>query len=322
MNTDFEIKVPGMDFVIKSNTIYTVIPKPDPNAPDGYKEHGTTKLIHPDVTNTVSAPYDINMGVWDTGFYSLSPCLRGLSEKEKEAHVANVQEHIVDKIEQIKGKGALDHNSKNDFFDNFPITLYNKVTFNTAEPGQLLMLYLALLNREVAPKEYVGHPLFKKAAYQVVNREKEISNKQQIEIDKSIAIGEFYKLLKSDTEKLSIILRYLGISTTTIKDENTFMTVFTRFLEDKQDGYRNSSTFLNTLKKFTGDDGEEELYIYKSLNDLYDQGELKLFKQEFFLGEYNLGNSIKHAAMYVVNKPEIKKLIMEKTTEDEVIDEE
>ena len=320
MNTKFEIKVPGMDFIIKSDTIYTVIPKPDPNAPDGFKEHGTTKLIHPDVTNTVAAPFDVDMGVWDTGFYTYSPCLKGMSEEEKKSHVDSVNKHIVEKVELIKGKGVLRHGADNNFFDDFPITLYNKVSFNTAEPLQLLMLYLVVLGRDLAPKEYVGHPLFKKAAYQVVNREKEISNKQQIEIDKSKAIGKFHGLLNSDRDKLAIILSYLGISNTSIEDDDTFITVFTRFLNDKDDGYRNSKIFLDTITKFSDKDGEEELYIFKALQELSAKGDLKVFKQEYYLGEHNLGNSIKHAAMYASSKPDIKKLIMETQAEDEEIE--
>ena len=243
MKTEFEIKIPGVDFSIKSDTIYTVIPKPDPNAPDGFKEHGTTKLIHPDVTNTVAAPFDVEMGVWDTGFYELSPCLRGMDRKEQEEHVKLVRKYIVEPVEKIKGVGTLDHNAKNTFFDDFPIALYNKVSFNTADPLQLLMLYLVILGKDLAPKELSGHPQFKKAAYQVVNREREISNKQQIEIDKGRAIGEFYALLKSDKKKLGILLTYLGVSTTSMQDEDTFITVFQRFLNDKQDGYRNSKIF-------------------------------------------------------------------------------
>jgi hypothetical protein len=318
MKTDFEIKIPGMDFVIKSDTIYTVIPKPDPNAPDGFKEHGTTKLIHPDVTNTVAAPFDVDMGVWDTGFYELSPCLRGMDKKEQKAHVKLVTEHIVDPVERIKGEGTLHHSAKNTFYDDFPIALYNKVSFNTADPMQLLMLYLVILGKDLAPKELSGHPQFKKAAYQVVNREKEISNKQQIAIDKGRAIGEFYSLLKSDADKLGILLTYLGVSTTTMQDEDTFITVFQNYLNDKQDGYRNSKIFLDSLDKFSSKEGEEELYIYDSLNKLYDKGELKTFKQEFFLREHNLGNSIKHAAMFVATKPELKKLVVELNSDEEL----
>lgn len=317
MKAEFEIKIPGIDFSIKSNTIYTVIPKPDPSAPDGYKEHGTTKLIHPDITDTVAAPFDVDMNVWDTGFYEFSPCLRALSEEERKAHVANVQKHIVEKVEQIKGKGVLDHSPNNTFFDEFPIALYNKVSFNTEDPIQLLMLYLVILGKDLAPKEFVGNPNFKKAAYQVVNREREISNKQQLEIDKSKAIGEFHVLLRNKKDKLRIILDYLNISTAMIRDEDTFITVFQKFLNDKQDGYRNGKIFLETIEKFSGD-GEEELFIFNNLSKLAANGELKIFKQEYFLGEHNLGSSLKIAAMKVAQDPELVQLVMAKSEEAEI----
>ena len=92
---DFTIKVPGIDFEIKSNTIYTVKPKVDPKAPDGFRNHGTTKVIHPAVGDTVTAPFDVAMGVWDTGFYPHSPCLRAMSEREREEHLKNIKKYLV-----------------------------------------------------------------------------------------------------------------------------------------------------------------------------------------------------------------------------------
>jgi len=321
MENGFEIAIPGFsDFTIKSNTIYTVMPKPDPNAPDGYREHGTTKLIHPDITNTVAAPFDTAMNVWDTGFYEGSACLRGLSPEERKKHVENVTKNIVNPVEEILGEGRLSHRHTNDFFDEFPIALYNKVSFNTEDPVQLLMLYLAVVGKELAPKEYVGNPNFKQAAYQVVNRESEVSNKQQIKIDKSKAIGKFHSLLATDKDKLSIILSYLNISNAAIKNEDTFISVFDRFLEDKQDGYRNSNIFLETVDKFTGD-GEEELYIFEALSELADKNELRVYKQEYFLGEEKLGNSIKHAAAYVAQRPELIQKVMKVKVEDEETEE-
>lgn len=313
MEDKFEIKIPGIDFTIKSHKIYTVLPKPDPSAPDGLKEHGTTKIIHPDITDTVSAPFNVDMNVWDTGFYEFSPCLRGLSEEERKAHVENVQKYIVKKVEQIKGEGILDHSPNNRFFDEFPIALYNKLSFNTEDPIQLLMLYLVILGKDLAPKEYVGHPKFRKAAYQVVNREKEISSKAQASIDRSKATGEFHSLLNSNKKKLRIILEYLGISSTIISDDDTYITVFQKFLEDKHDGYRNGKIFLETVEKFKGD-GSEELYIFDNLNSLATKGELKIFKQEYFLGDVNLGGSLKTAAYIVSQNDDLKVALMEKVS--------
>lgn len=322
MKADFEIKVPGTKgFVIKPNTIYTVVPKPDPNAPDGFKEHGTTKLIHPEIGNVVEAPYDVNLGVWDTGFYEYSPCLREYSPEEKKKFVKLVNEVIVKPVELIKGEGVLNHKN-NEFYDEFVIPLYNKISFNSSDPMQLLGLYLAVLNKELCPSDDLGNPKFKKADFQVVNREKEISNKEQISIDKSRATGEFYKLLQTDIDKLQVILHYLKISTSSVEDEDTFIKIFSRFLEDKQDGYRNSKIFLDTIKRFSSKKGGEELFAYKAINALYDKKEVKLIKGEYFLREYNLGNSIKHAAAYVIDKPEILGLITELNADKADTDEE
>jgi len=317
MNLQYEIKVPGTDFVIKPDTIYTVLPKPDPNAPDGFKAHGTTKVIHPDVGVTIGAPYSSDMEVWDTGFYEYSPCLNGMSEKDIKNHLEITNKYLVEPIEKIRGKDILKHNVGNKFFDDYVITLGNKVSFNSNNPTERLSLYFAVLAKELAPKDNAGHPAFKQAAYMVVNRDVEINAKEQISIDNGRAIGEFYGLLKTDKPKLQKILKYLRISDTAIEDEGTFISIFNRFLDDKQDGYRNSKIFLENLDKFSTEAGEEELHLFQLIHDLYAKGEVKLIKSEYYIKDISLGNSIKHAAMYAVANPEVKKLIVELSTLDD-----
>jgi len=313
----FEITVPGTDFVIKSDTIYTVLPKPDPSAPDGFREHGTTKIIHPDVGVTHGAPYDSDMEIWDTGFYPFSPCLKGMSEIDKAKHLKDTAEFIVKPVESIKGKDILLHNANNKFFDEFAITLANKVVFNTGNPIELLSLYFSILSKELCPKANVGNPMFKQASYMVVNRDTEISNKEQIEIDNARATGEFYTLLKSDKEKLTKIFKYLRIADTSIEDEQTFISIFNRFLRDKQDGYRNSKIFLEHLDKFSKEAGEEELHLFSMISNLYDKKEIELVKSEYYIKGINLGASLKHAAMTAAKLPEVKKLIVELSSSDE-----
>lgn len=315
MKDSFEIKIPGTDFTIMSNTIYTVIPKPDPNAPDGFKEHGTTKVLNPDVGVTMGAPYNSDMNVWDTGFYEFSPCFRGMNDKEIKAHIDNVQEHIIKPVERIKGVGVL-HHLNNKFFDDLVIPLANKTSFNTGAPLELLGLYFSILSRELCPKENEGNPNFKQASYMVVSRSKEISNLAQTDIDNGKAMGEFYSLLKTNKPKLEKLFRYLGIASTAIEDEDTFFTVFNRFLKDKQDGYRNSKIFLRELAKFETEEGEEELQLFYLLHDLYDKKVVKLIKSEYYLNGISLGNSIKHAAMKAVRDPDIKKKIVELSVEE------
>lgn len=314
-STDFIIKVPGTTFEIKSNTIYTVKPKPDPTAPDGFREHGTTKVIHPDIGDTITAPFDIDMGVWNTGFYDHAPCLRGIQLKEKNDHLSNVIKHIVTPVEEIKGKGALRHNADNTFFDEFVVTLTNKMAFNTAEPLQLLALYVAVLGKQLAPSDEVGNPAFKHASFQVVNRDKEISTREQSTIDSGRAMGEFYYLLKTDKEKLLTIFKYLNISDTLIVEPDVFISVFNRFLTDRQDGYRNGKIFLDHVEKFSTEAGEKELQIFEMLNDLYKAKEVKVIKKEYYLKSKNLGNSLKHAAAKVAIDDELHKLVIEVTAD-------
>jgi len=317
--TDFEIKVPGTEFILKSNTLYTVIPKPDDDAPDGFREHGTTKVIHPDISNTVQCPFDIGLGVWDTGFYEGSPSLIEMDIAEEKKFIENITKNIVIPIERIRGKGCLRHDADNTFFDDFVITLFNKETFNTADPLQLLGLYLAILGFNLTPKEDAGHPKYRESAYMVVNRDKEISNKDQKTIDKTKSIGEFYKLLYADKKKLTLILKYLGISSSSINDEDTFLKIFNNFLEDREDGYRNGNIFLKTLEKFKGDK-EEELYIYETISNLVDSGEVKVFKNDFYFENTNLGASLKHAAAFVMVNDDIKVALTKASIDEETED--
>jgi hypothetical protein len=260
------------------------------------------------VGDVVTAPFDISMGVWDTGFYEHSPCLRGMDKESVRKHITQTQKHIVAPVERLKGAGTLNHHENNKFFDTFVINLENKVIFNTAEPLQLLMLYLAVLGRQLAPKAEVGNPQFRPASFQVVNRDREVSNREQIDIDTSKATGEMYRLLFSDKDKLLKIFKYLGISRTAIQDENTFITVFNRYLQDKTDGYRNGKIFLDNMARFSTEEGENELNIYHMLNDLQSADVIKIVRQEYYLGDRNLGNTLKTAAQMVVRDDSLQRV--------------
>jgi hypothetical protein len=314
---DFEITVPGTKFKILPNRIYTVLPKSDGSAPDGFKDHGTTKVLHPDVGVTMNPPFSIAMQVWDTGFFEFSPCLNGMTEEQKEAHLAVTKEHLVEPVERLRGEGYLKHNKDNANLDDLVIPLANKTSFNSNDPLQRLALYFAVLGKELCPKELEGSPLYRQAAYVVVNRENVIANKEQKGIDESRAMGEFYSLLKTDKSKLVKIFKYLGISSTSIEDENTFITVFNRFLQDREDGFRNSTIFLNSIAKFKTKEGLEELHLFQLISDLYTKGEIKIIRSEYHLKDIVLGSTIKHSSMFAVSNPEVKKMIVELSAQEE-----
>lgn len=313
----FEFQVPGTEFSIKSNTIYKVTSKVDPDAPDGFVEHKTTKVIHPDVTTSVGAPYDVGMEAWNTGFYPASPCLRGMSESEKTAIIKVLNEHIVKKVEAIKGEGRLSHSKDNPFWDSFRIPLGTEVVFNTGNPIELMQLYLAILGKNLAPKELENHPNFKKAQFCVVNNEQAVSAKQEKDQEKLEANGLFYMLYQSDREKLFNILDYLNIVNSDKTDKATLSSAFMAHLEDKSpSGFQNSKIFIDTHNKFSTEAGEQELYIYGIIKKLFKKGIIKVVRGTVYLDDENLGNSFKLAAETASKTPELVKRLVELSQND------
>jgi len=310
-NTKFEIPIPQTQFVLKSDKMYQIQPKMDASAPDGFKNAGTTKVISPDIGNTVHAPFNGDMKVWDTGFFKSSPILRGMKDEEKDLFVKMVNEHIVKPVEDLKGEGVLGHQENNPFLDDFGIELKAYRVLNTAEPLQRLALYFAVLGKHLAPKEHQSNPLYSGAQYVIVNSEEAVNVKQEREMLKNEAIGLFYVLQKNDKEKMYNLLEYLGISNSKTTDKATLNSSFNRWLEDKTSGYQNSEIFTKTYSKFDSEDGEEELYLYKKLKELHDNNLVKMQRGEVFLDGKAIGAGYKLAASNLMENSVEKERIAE-----------
>ena len=310
-NTKFEIPIPQTQFVLKSDKMYQIQPKMDASAPDGFKNAGTTKVISPDIGNTVHAPFNGDMKVWDTGFFKSSPILRGMKDEEKDLFVKMVNEHIVKPVEDLKGEGVLGHQENNPFLDDFGIELKAYRVINTAEPLQRLALYFAVLGKHLAPKEHQSNPLYSGAQYVIVNSEEAVNVKQEREMLKNEAIGLFYVLQKNDKEKMYNLLEYLGISNSKTTDKATLNSSFNRWLEDKTSGYQNSEIFTKTYSKFDSEDGEEELYLYKKLKELHDNNLVKMQRGEVFLDGKAIGAGYKLAASNLMENSVEKERIAE-----------
>ena len=307
---DFEFTIPKTQFVMKSDSIYQIQPKTDSGAPDGFKDNGTTKVISPDIGNTVHAPFNDAMKVWDTGFYKSSPVLRGMKDEEKDKIIEMLNEHIVKPVEDLKGEGILSHQESNDFLDNFGIELKAYRVLNTADPLQRLALYFAVLNRDLAPKEHASNPLYGKAQYVVVNREEAVNVRQEREMEKNDAIGLFYVLQSTDKDKMHDILDYLNIASTSTVDKATLNSAFNRWLNDKTSGYQNSKIFVDTYNKFDSEDGAEELYLYKQLKSLHNKNLVKLQRGELFLDGKAIGAGYKLAAAALMNNKEDREKVI------------
>lgn len=305
MNENFEIVVPGSKlgkgpFKIKSGTIYTITPKIDPSAPDaapgskGFKEYNTTKPINPQLTNTINAPFDAELGIWDLGFNRNSPCLRGMSKEDIEDHIKKVHKYIVTPVEQLKGEGFLSHSGTNRALDDFTIDIGLETFFNTDDPIHLLKLYLVVLSKEVAPKEEERNPLYKKADFCLENKESKVNNLHKRQLDSDQAVFQLYKMLDSNEDFALRVLDYVGVPAKKGMQPTTLNQFFRKWLDNKTErSGANAEYFLKVVENFSTDSGKEELYVYEQLEELLKKGVLTYSKSDFYLDGEVIGQNLK-----------------------------
>jgi hypothetical protein len=306
---DFKVLVHG--FEIKSNTIYQVIPKPDEDAPDGFRRERTTKMLSPRISEIVGCIKNPNTNTWDTGFYVYSPCYNHLPMEQREIIVNSVVKNIKEPIENLYGGGnKLDQNN-DEYWDEFAFELKNGAIFNTENPKDLLNLYMAVLHGTLAPKELASAERFKFASYCVVNKNEVIDRKLSKDLNYNKAVGNFFALLENDKETLVGILNYMGLPATSGSDEVTLNNTVTNFLKSKQSGEQNTEIFLDTFKIAKTEDGKKEISIYQNLKELFKQGKVTKDGMDYKLGNEPIGASFKIAAKRVAGDQKLQEKLID-----------
>lgn len=313
---DTVIKIHGVPFETK-DTVYEVVPKYDADAPDGYRNNKTTKILDFDAgQNTVSALYDDGIGLWDTGLYKDSPMYRGLGEEAKESLHNQIQELIVEPFERMFGKDKLDPRDKDSKFWNyvdtnsFKVDLYQGKLFKTKNPLDLLKLFICLANKDLAPKKHESSPQFRKAQFCVENKEEVKSSKVENDMLDMEVNGRFYSLLEQP-KTLQPILTYIGVKNIDVKNKEMAITLFKRFVEDKGQAYQNKKMFLDAISLESSKQGRKEIVYYSYLTDLSKKGKLVKQGDNYVIGETEIGNNLKAAAKFVSNKPKLQQAIDE-----------
>lgn len=320
-NTDEKLKIVVHGFDILSDTIYKVVPKLDTQAPDGFIAHDTTKILNPEIgTSVPMAVWDGDRGVWDTGLHENSRILVRLypDSKARAEVLKGLKKFIIDPVEAIKGRGVLTHIQPKDedsFWDKASTNLVKDLTFSTSNPMDLLSLYSAVLHANLAPKSMEEDPTFRnKAQFAVQNIEQVVDLKQRKDLERNKAIGLFFTMLTQNKEDLLVILDYLGVPSGDNPDEAALNSIFTEWLNNKENGYQNASIFGETHKFFETKDGKEELKIFSTLKTLLRQGAIKRKMGAIYLDDLDLGANLKLAAKRAVKSEEIQELIFNKLT--------
>jgi hypothetical protein len=302
------------DFEIKKDTLYEVKEKLDTSAPDGFREHNTTKVLSDIVVDTFpGAIFDNERKIWDTGLYPTSTALmRAISDSDARViALKSLRDNILAPIEAEKGEGILDHTEKNnDFWDKFRIECHRGKLFDTSKTEDLLRLFLLLLHKRVTPKEMESHPEFKQpiSLYCIVDKDSSVSREAEREMRKAKASALFYNLLHSDKDGLIQVLDYLGINAASTADDSILYTVFGNFISSKEDKFQNDKIFIETVERYQTEDGAEELYIHSKLKQLYVKGKVKHKKGEVWMDDVYVENGWKNAARKVKEDPEMKQI--------------
>ena len=294
MNKDeFKFNVNGIS--ITNDSLYEVVPKPDYDAPSGYQDYGTTKLLHPLVSNKACCIFNAKAGVWDTGFFENSPCYKGMDKEEVKTLVKVLKERIVDPLERVIGEGKLAQ-TNHEFWDTYSPEIKRGKVFNTSEPRELLDLYMISRHRFIAPKGDSSKPMYRKAQFCIVNKKESTNIKQERKLNFTKAVGQAYGLIQNDRDKLDRILNYLNISSATVKDESTLNLVITNYLEDKKQGHQNVEIFLETVSKANTENGDMEIYLYGVLKNLYKKKKVTKEGIDFYYKDTKLGTNFKAGA--------------------------
>lgn len=290
---------------------YEVIPKKDYDAPKGFQEHNTTKYLMKGISEHRSITFDQTMNLWNTGFDIDSPVNAKIDPLKRKAEVDNFNKLVRQPFE-AKYRANLE-STNNAFWDEYTYELYTNKIFDTTQEKDRLDLFQALQNGRLCLKGTKNPTLQKDANYHIRSREKEISLKEERAETKFQAFATFSTLLNLDPKKddtLYSVLEWLNLSQVRTSDTGALRKLVLRMFEDEKTGYDFSERFLKTYDESQTDLGKEKMQIFGTLQILRSKNKLDLKRQQYFIEDVRIGNTLKEAAETALVKPEIKELIL------------
>lgn len=304
--SDVIVSVNGLD--IKKNSLYKIVDKADNNALDGLKEYGSTKIPQEYMGTSAQCPWDQQSSTYDTGFYTFSPCYKGLDQEARVKLVNILQDNIVDPYEKVYGHGTLDNKNEN-FWSNYNIDLEEGRIFNTSNVKDLLDLYISMRGFELTPKALVGDPRFKNSQFFIEDRE--VSNKKRNERAQNYmsVLQHFFIMLNSEKHKLISVLKYANMNGANSMTIDTPSTNIQALFKDWIDGdVKNVDNFLRISTMINKKAGLEEVTLYSLLLDMNKRNKLPKVGEEFTYDDIPLGADLKSAAKNLATKTNLKSL--------------
>lgn len=295
-------------FEIKTNSIYQVLAKPDPNAPSGLKEEGTTKIPSVGVQETIGCRFDRETNKWDHGFNSSCPCYKGRDKREVEKDIENLHKYIVDEYTRqnlSENDDPISSNVADKHWNNFSVRLEEGKLFKTEDVNQAMQLYIALRSYSLTPVNRKGSPKYNNSSYLVEDKNLAVEHKKSKNNLKIDAVGEFSVLLKTDKNKLLHILYYMGNNFDSDTSDIDLKNVFSNIIENNE----NVEYFMDLVNKSESKKGEEKLFVYKILKTLFTRGKhVTKVSTGFMYDDTEIGPDLKTAAGKIVSDKDLGKI--------------
>lgn len=296
---------------------YEVIGKKDLDAPSGFIENNTTKLLMAGIKELRSVPYDEMLERFDTGFEVQSACNFKIPSYEKAALVEQYVKLIKKPYEESYNKDTNAINS--DFWMGnmdgakpYICEIYTGKTFDTANPKDLFDLFHALKQGFLCEEGEKDSDL-QKAKYCVKNKNRVLSLQEDRENDKFEANATFSILLDTvdadEDDTLYTILEWMQISNIRGADKATLKRTFIKLISNEKTGYASAKRFLEAYNLSHSEAGKEKMEIFSMLSKLQLRRKIEFKRNQYFLEDELLGNHLKGAAETALQKPELREKI-------------
>ena len=301
---------------VKTNSLYKIVDKFDPEAPSGFVEEGVTKLPSEGVGNTIQCnfvahnPSIPDEGIWDTGLYAESPCYSDKDIDEVKTAVTKLKKFLITPYGKKYGKvNNLDHNDEK-FWNNKRIFLSTGRVFNTSKIDDLLELYISMRSYSLTPKGLEGDHKFSDSDYVIIDNAKNSEHRKNQASDEMDAIISFGSLLGENRNKLIKVLFYSGL---TVSEKMDDVTLKHTFKEHLQTSKLNADGFNKLVDQLGNQKVEEKVNMYKILNDLYKNGTSVTRRNNgrFYYKDIEIGESLKGAAENLIYSKDLSDLKLE-----------
>ena len=271
---------------------YEVVPKYDADAPNGFQQFGTTKLMTKEIAETHQILFDESMGIWDTGFDEISLSNIDIPDEEKTALVNIYNSVIKKKYEETFGKDLSSKDTPDSFWRTYKFNIHNGKTFDTKNLKDLLDLFMALKHFKVCEKGEKSY-LSRTAMYNITNKEQVMTIAQSRVKDKAEAMFTYMTLDKGDKETMYTVLEWLQFTNVRSSDPQTLMGTVLAFLEKD---VTNVENFLAAYKQTQSESGLEEMEAFSMVMKLYNRKVISYKRKEYYMNDEVIGNSPKDIA--------------------------